>query len=501
MDDELEEEKVNEMYDLNVNHVDAVTQPASGRKFLVIKSEDGENGPSLNELLDAAKVAKSKENDQLHEQAESRAKKYGISFKDGKGHLDPPKGKPTDPDQYADPVNYAYPIDSEHIQAAVSYFNHDGQREAGGYTSEEWAKIGKRIASAAGDGYSYQNGKIETPNNKGETKKGVDEMDGDQTNDQAIVPGSQEWEQHDAGLMQQATAGLVALKGLIKEIMNREQAEVAAGHGDDNEQVFGLMSALDGIANALKEVAAVTATEQTETVEKAKCKMTKDEMKKAHDTMMNLCKTAGYGSLDEFHKACKSMGCCDPDDPDDEVAPEAKDVEESKKLTEKAEGDLPDTDKTKPKERVAPNGDKPQTTQEAPKAETKKSVDSEETEEVKKSATSETLVAESVQKALKAAGLDQLGDKLGELLKVTKSVGSLEERLKKIEDQPMPGGPMLRGAAQNNDYYVVRKGQGPDLNNPDVLSQAAQQVQDPYIRNVLQREVAKSIHPAMQNNQ
>lgn len=499
---EDEDGEVKEMYDLTVNHVDAVDEPASGRKFLVIKSEDGE-GPSLDEMLKAARVEKS--TDQLHKDAESRAKKYGISFKDGKGHLTPPKGKPTDASQYADPVNYAYPIDSGHIQAAVSYFNQDGQREDGGYTPEEWAMIGKRIASAAGDGYSFKGGKIETPNN---VKKEV----GDVADDPQIVPGSPEWEQHDHDLMEQATSILVTLKELVNEIKNREETEVQSGHGDDIEQVNGLFTALDNISNALKEVAAVSATEKPETVEgveKAKCKMTKDQMKKAHDTMMGICKAAGCKSLEDFHKACKSMGVCD--DPDDEIAPNAEDgkvkEEDSKKPgkeaeeAKKAEGDLPDSNKTKPKANAEPAGDKPQKTQEAPKAQTKKSVDSEETEDVKKSAISETLVAESVQKAFKAAGLDQLGDKLGELLKVTKSVDSLEERLKKIEDQPMPGGPVLRGAAQVNDYYLVRKGaQQTNYDQPEALEKAANSVTDPYLKNVLQREVAKSLHPALKNN-
>jgi hypothetical protein len=106
--------------------------------------------------------------DKLKDAAAERAKKYGIAFKDGKGHLTPPKDYPTAESDYGDPVNYAYPTDSEHIKAAVSYFNQDGQMSDGGYTSEEWAKIGARIASAAGEGYSYSDGKIKTPDDKEE---------------------------------------------------------------------------------------------------------------------------------------------------------------------------------------------------------------------------------------------------------------------------------------------------------------------------------------------
>jgi hypothetical protein len=106
----------------------------------------------------------SEEREKLRKEAEARAKKYGIAFKEGKGHLTPPEGYPDDPEQYGDPVNYAYPIDKDHIRAAVAYFNHEGQREAGGYTPEEWAIIGKRIAAAAsrllGGKYEYKNGKV-----------------------------------------------------------------------------------------------------------------------------------------------------------------------------------------------------------------------------------------------------------------------------------------------------------------------------------------------------
>jgi len=109
--------------------------------------------------------ATNEEREKLHADAEERAKSSGIAVKDG-GHLTPPKGKPTDEAEYADPTNYAYPIDSAHIKAAVGYFNHPDEREKGGYSESEWAIIGKRIAEAAnkliGDGHEYKDGTIET---------------------------------------------------------------------------------------------------------------------------------------------------------------------------------------------------------------------------------------------------------------------------------------------------------------------------------------------------
>src|SRR5579875_428509 len=107
---EDDDQELKEMYDLHIDRVDGVTEPASGMRFLVIKSESGEGGQTLDELLDQARAGvnkasdggdKQSENDKLHQEAQERAKKYGISFKDGKGHLTQPKGKPTDPEQYA----------------------------------------------------------------------------------------------------------------------------------------------------------------------------------------------------------------------------------------------------------------------------------------------------------------------------------------------------------------------------------------------------------------
>jgi hypothetical protein len=50
------------------------------------------------------------EREKLHEAAEAREKKYGIKFREDKGRLTPPADYPQDEDDYADPVNYAYPL-------------------------------------------------------------------------------------------------------------------------------------------------------------------------------------------------------------------------------------------------------------------------------------------------------------------------------------------------------------------------------------------------------
>lgn len=63
-------------------------------------------------------------------------------------HRTPPKGYPSDRDQYADPATYTYPIDTaEHVRAAISYFSKP--KNAARYTSAEQAAMWRRIRQAA----------------------------------------------------------------------------------------------------------------------------------------------------------------------------------------------------------------------------------------------------------------------------------------------------------------------------------------------------------------
>lgn len=99
----------------------------------------------------------------LREAAERRAKRYGIGVKP-KGNRTPPKGFPESEAEYGDPVNYRYPADAAHAKPALGYFNHAGQREAGGYSSAEWAIVGRRLAEMIGQhlpaSYIYKAGKL-----------------------------------------------------------------------------------------------------------------------------------------------------------------------------------------------------------------------------------------------------------------------------------------------------------------------------------------------------
>lgn len=110
------------------------------------------------------------------EKAEQRSKKYGISVKKD-GHRSPPKDYPSDPNEYGDPVNYKYPIDKEHIQAAVEYYQHKGNHADGDYSNEEWEKIGKRITEAANrllhEGHEYKGGDITNTKQTSDSKGGT----------------------------------------------------------------------------------------------------------------------------------------------------------------------------------------------------------------------------------------------------------------------------------------------------------------------------------------
>ena len=63
------------------------------------------------------------------------------------GRLGPPQGYPKDPEKYADPANWKYPVHTPfHARAARRYFNEPRNRAK--YTPEEQAYIDKKINEA-----------------------------------------------------------------------------------------------------------------------------------------------------------------------------------------------------------------------------------------------------------------------------------------------------------------------------------------------------------------
>ncbi len=68
--------------------------------------------------------------------------------KKASGHDSPPEGYPKDRDQYADPANYKYPIDTpEHVSAAWDYIHVAKNRRE--YNLAELAYMERRIKWAA----------------------------------------------------------------------------------------------------------------------------------------------------------------------------------------------------------------------------------------------------------------------------------------------------------------------------------------------------------------
>ena len=101
----------------------------------------------LLEVLVKKLVEQGEERERLHREQEERAKKYGIQPKQGGNLTKPGEYEKIPEDQFADPVNYRYPVDTEHAQAALTYFNQPDNR--GDYSNEEQVKIMTKIIQAA----------------------------------------------------------------------------------------------------------------------------------------------------------------------------------------------------------------------------------------------------------------------------------------------------------------------------------------------------------------
>jgi len=76
-------------------------------------------------------------------------------------------------DKFLDTKNHKYPVDQKHLPAALSYFNHQGQRSAGGYSTSQWSSMGSKLAGLLGGEYHYDSSseKVVESNSDGDTKK------------------------------------------------------------------------------------------------------------------------------------------------------------------------------------------------------------------------------------------------------------------------------------------------------------------------------------------
>jgi len=98
---------------------DGSFEPATRKEGDVLKKNQNQEEDESLEWIDEEDVYKllpkglaqdENEGKKLHEAAKRREEKYGIKFREDKGHLTPPEDYPQDEDDYGDPVNYAYPL-------------------------------------------------------------------------------------------------------------------------------------------------------------------------------------------------------------------------------------------------------------------------------------------------------------------------------------------------------------------------------------------------------
>jgi hypothetical protein len=103
----------------------------------------------LKELIKSgvAEALKVHEQEDKDKQAQiERSQKYGVGIKQGGAVTKPGEFANIPEDQFADPVNFRYPVDAEHCKAALGYFNQPDNRSQ--YSSEEQAKIMQKIVAA-----------------------------------------------------------------------------------------------------------------------------------------------------------------------------------------------------------------------------------------------------------------------------------------------------------------------------------------------------------------
>lgn len=105
----------------------------------------------FKELLVSGYAINKKATDEETTAQKARSKKYNIDIKEGKSVTMPTEYADAglqDVD-FADPVNYAYPITEDYVRAARSYSGRKNAQKNGGYTDDEWKIITDSITEAA----------------------------------------------------------------------------------------------------------------------------------------------------------------------------------------------------------------------------------------------------------------------------------------------------------------------------------------------------------------
>lgn len=139
-----------------------ITPERAERLLYALEADLGEVWPGGN----GRDVIEADTREDVEKAQRARSKRYGIAV------IDPPQGNRTKPSEYADvsdadfgdPVNYKWPADADHARAALGYFNRESQREKGGYSEADWAKVGRRLARLISRhltaDYEYRDGRL-----------------------------------------------------------------------------------------------------------------------------------------------------------------------------------------------------------------------------------------------------------------------------------------------------------------------------------------------------
>lgn len=89
---------------------------------------------------------------------EARSKKYGIGIKENGSVTKPSEYANVPDDDFADPVNYAYPVDPDHVMAAYRYFAKAKNQQV--YTPAERKIVAQRIIDHLPDKYKDEAKKV-----------------------------------------------------------------------------------------------------------------------------------------------------------------------------------------------------------------------------------------------------------------------------------------------------------------------------------------------------
>jgi hypothetical protein len=130
-------------------HPDYVLPASPSVSLGVLSGVERLKNEEFKELIKAG-VAEALE---VHEQEDKdreaqieRSQKYGIGIKQGGNVTKPSEFAEIPENQFADAVNFRYPVDAKHCKAALGYFNQADNRSQ--YSQEEQAKILQKIVAA-----------------------------------------------------------------------------------------------------------------------------------------------------------------------------------------------------------------------------------------------------------------------------------------------------------------------------------------------------------------